>query len=96
VARIDDLLTAALKTLPPKPPDTVTQQAKKRYSEQMSAAVALALGEELRERGMREARPAGPGEVGASGVSRRGESHPPPRSGPDVTVSRHPAPTVRP
>jgi len=29
-------------------------------------------------------------------VSRRGESHPPPLSGPDVTVSRHPAPTVRP
>jgi hypothetical protein len=31
-----------------------------------------------------------------SRVSRRGESHPPPLSGPDVTVSRHPAPTVRP
>ena len=29
-------------------------------------------------------------------VSRRGESHPPPLSGPDVTISRHPAPTVRP
>ena len=29
-------------------------------------------------------------------VSRRGESHPPPLSGPDVTVSRHPAPTVQP
>jgi hypothetical protein len=29
-------------------------------------------------------------------VSRRGESHPPPLSGPDVTVSRHPAPTARP
>jgi len=28
-------------------------------------------------------------------VSRRGESHPPPLSGPDVTISRHPAPTVR-
>src|SRR5215469_15063148 len=28
-------------------------------------------------------------------ASRRGESHPPPLSGPDVTVSRHPAPTVR-
>ena len=32
----------------------------------------------------------------AAGVSRRGESHPPPLSGPDVTISRHPAPTVRP
>ena len=29
-------------------------------------------------------------------ASRRGESHPPPLSGPDVTVSRHPAPTGRP
>lgn len=29
-------------------------------------------------------------------VSGRGESHPPALSGPDVTVSRHPAPTVRP
>ena len=29
-------------------------------------------------------------------VSRRGESHPPPLSGPDVTISRHPAPAVRP
>jgi hypothetical protein len=29
-------------------------------------------------------------------VSRRGDSHPPPLSGPDVTISRHPAPTVRP
>jgi hypothetical protein len=28
-------------------------------------------------------------------ASRRGESHPPPLSGPDVTVARHPAPTVR-
>ena len=31
-----------------------------------------------------------------SRVSRREESHLPPLSGPDVTVSRHPAPTVRP
>jgi hypothetical protein len=29
-------------------------------------------------------------------VSRRGDSHPPPLSGPDVTVSYHPAPTGRP
>jgi hypothetical protein len=29
-------------------------------------------------------------------VSRRGESHPPPLAGPDMTISRHPAPTVRP
>ena len=71
MARIDDLLTAALKTLPSKPPDTESQPAKKRYSELMSAAIANALGEELRERGMREARQAGPGEVGPSGAERR-------------------------
>ena len=69
--RIDDLLTAALKTLPPKPPDTAAQPAKRRYSELMSAAIALAFGEELRARGMPEARPSGPGEVGGSGAERR-------------------------
>jgi hypothetical protein len=37
-----------------------------------------------------------PGDRTGGRVSRRGESHPPPLSGPDVTVSRHPAPTVRP
>lgn len=71
VARIDTLLEAALKSLPPKPPDSVTPAEKKRYSEMMSAAVALALGEELRERGMREARPSGPGQAGPSGAERR-------------------------
>ena len=71
VARIDNLLTAALKALPPKPPDTATLQAKRRYSEAMSAKVAIALAEELRRRGMREARPSGPGEVGGSGAERR-------------------------
>jgi hypothetical protein len=38
----------------------------------MSAAIARAIGEELRQRGMREARPAGPGQlVGGSGAERR-------------------------
>ena len=38
----------------------------------MSAAIALAFGEELRDRGMPEARPSGQGEVGAaSGAERR-------------------------
>lgn len=71
MSHVDDLLLAALRGLPPKPPDTVRPAAKKRYSEQMSAAVALALAEELRQRGMAEARPAPPGEVGASGAERR-------------------------
>ena len=71
MARIDDLLTAALKTLPSKPPDTESQQAKKRYSELMSAAIANALGRSFASAGCAEARPAGPGEVGASGAERR-------------------------
>lgn len=70
-SRVDDLLHAALRALPPKPADTVAAATKKRYSEQMSAAIALALAEELRERGMPEARPAPPGEVGGSGAERR-------------------------
>lgn len=71
VARIDDLLLAALKNLPPKPQDSAVQSEKRRYSELMSAAIALAFGEELRLRGMAGARPAGPGEVGPSGAERR-------------------------
>jgi hypothetical protein len=71
VARIDDSLLAALQLLPPKPPDNAGRAAKRLYSEQMSAAVALALGDELRYRGMREARPTGPGELGPTGAERR-------------------------
>lgn len=71
MARVDDLVLAALKTLPPKPPDSAGREDKKRYSELMSAALAEALADELRHRGMREARPSGPGEVGGSGAERR-------------------------
>jgi len=71
VARIDDLLEAALKTLPPKLPDTATREVKRGYSEVMSAKVAVALAEELRHRGMKEARRSGPGDVGTSGAERR-------------------------
>jgi hypothetical protein len=71
VARIDDLLCTALKSLPGKPPDTATREAKRAYSEAMSAKVALAMADELRHRGMREARPSGPGDVGTSGAERR-------------------------
>jgi hypothetical protein len=71
VARIDDLLRTALKSLPTKPPDSSTREAKRAYSEAMSAKVAVALGDELRHRGMREARPSGPGDAGTSGAERR-------------------------
>lgn len=64
-------LEEALRSLPPKPSDSSTQQIKKAYSEAMSAAVAMALGAELRRRGCREARPAEPGELDASGAERR-------------------------
>lgn len=71
MAKIDDLLLAALRSLPPKPPDVAKATEKKRYSEQLSAAVALAVARELRDRGLKEARPAGPGEIDASGAERR-------------------------
>jgi hypothetical protein len=71
VARIDDLLEAALKGLPAKPDDTANRETKKAYSETMSACVALAFADELRHRGMKEARPSGPGDVGTSGAERR-------------------------
>lgn len=71
MARVDDLLVAALKNLPSKPDDSQPQAAKRRYSELMSAAIAHALGEELRQRGMTEARPSARGDVGPSGSERR-------------------------
>lgn len=71
MSRIDDLLAAALKTLPSKPADDATRADKKAYSEAMSACIAVALGDELRSRGMKEARPAGPGDVSLSGAERR-------------------------
>jgi len=71
VARIDDLLDAALKALPAKPADDAPASIKKRYSEQVSNAVAPAFAEELRLRGLSSARPAPPGVVGLSGAERR-------------------------
>ena len=72
MTRSDDLLVAALKRLPEKPPDGPGHQRdKKRYSELMSEFVAAALAEELRQRGLREARPGGDGEVGRGGAERR-------------------------
>lgn len=70
-SRIERSLIAAIKSCGPKPSDTSIQADKKNYNERISAAVALALGEELRLRGMEEARPSGPGTVGASGAERR-------------------------
>ena len=72
MTRSNDLLLAALKRLPEKPPDGPGHRPeKKRYSELMSEFVAAALAEELRQRGLREARPGGDGEVGRKGAERR-------------------------
>lgn len=70
-SRIENAMEAALKGCGLKPPDTATQAEKKNYNEKVSAAVALALAEELRQRGMAEARPSGAGVVGLSGAERR-------------------------
>lgn len=71
MARIDDVLSAALRTLPEKPADDAKQDAKKRYSELVSQHVALAIAEELRHRGLKEARPGSPSDAGDSGAERR-------------------------
>lgn len=71
MARIDDILTAGLKTLPTKPPDAGAPSVKKNYSEKVSNIAAQAFAEELRHRGMSGARPAPPGVVGLSGAERR-------------------------
>ena len=71
MARVDDLLRAGLMSLAPKPPDTASQAQKRMYSQNMSAVIALALAEEMRERGLTDCRPAGPGQLTGSGAERR-------------------------
>ncbi|MBM2575582.1 hypothetical protein JQC91_04625 [Jannaschia sp. Os4] len=71
VARIDDLLDQALRSVGDKPDDTAQASIKKRYSERISEAVAAAIAEELRQRGLAGARPAPPGVIGDSGAERR-------------------------
>lgn len=68
---IDHLIDEALKALPEKPANDASRTAKRRYSELMSIALAVAIAEELRQRGLREALPALPGEMGTSGAERR-------------------------
>ena len=71
MAGVDDLLTKALRQLPVKPDAGANQAAKKRYSELVSERVAIALATELRERGLKEARPAEQGQSERSGAERR-------------------------
>lgn len=71
MARIDDYIDAALKSLPPKPSDDDKQAPKRQYSQDMSNVVAGAVAQELRDRGCDGTRPSPPGEVGTSGAERR-------------------------
>jgi hypothetical protein len=71
---VDDLLTAALKRLPPKPSDEASRELKKAYSEAVSAVVAGALAEGLRRLNLRETMPVAVApeepEAGSRGKSR--------------------------
>lgn len=71
MARIDDLLEAALRSAGDKPADNASAPTKKAYSEKISNVSALAIAEELRLRGLNDARPAPPGELDMSGAERR-------------------------
>lgn len=69
--RINGLIQSALQGLPKKPNDAASQSEKKRYSERISEAIALAIAEELRHRGLEDVRPAAVGQLGGSGAERR-------------------------
>jgi hypothetical protein len=71
MARVDNLVLAGIKALGAKPPDTAPAPTKKNYSEDVSDLIAVAFAEELRQRGLDDARPAGPGVLGGSGAERR-------------------------
>lgn len=72
MARIDDLVEQALRSLGNKPPDTAKRTEKQYFSQRLSEALAQAFAEELRSRGLEGTRPAPPGEIdAASGTERR-------------------------
>lgn len=68
---IDNFLTVALGMLPTRPADNASQAEKKNYSQALSEKIALAFAAEFRRRGLKETRPAPPGEVAGSGAERR-------------------------
>src|SRR5690349_24840825 len=71
MARVDDLVHEGLMSLKSKPLDAASQGEKKRYSELVSQVVAVALAQELRDRGLSQARPSPAGEMDKSGAERR-------------------------
>lgn len=60
-----------MRLVPPKPADDSSRRDKKRYSEQISRALAQAIAAELRARGMKETRPGNPGDLSGSGAGPR-------------------------
>lgn len=71
LSKLKKKLEAAFCALGDKPLDSAASTAKKRYSELVSNAAALVVASEFRARGLKEARPALPGEVDSSGAERR-------------------------
>ena len=71
MARIDDLIREAIRSLPEKPPDTASRSKKQSFSQKLSEALAQAFAQELRNRGLKGTRPAPPGELDKSGAERR-------------------------
>ncbi|MFD6198070.1 hypothetical protein ACFWE3_15380 [Mycobacteriaceae bacterium NPDC060252] len=71
MARIDDLLIQAVKAAGPKPDDSEPQGKKGPWSSKISNTFALAIAQELRERGMDGTRPGPSGESGVSGAEYR-------------------------
>lgn len=71
VPTINELLVAAIRSAGTKPSDSVSAPTKKNFNEEVSRVVALAVAEELRNRGMTGARPGGVGVHGGSGAERR-------------------------
>lgn len=68
---VDLRIQQALRGLPVKPADSASQSAKKKYSEDMSAALALAFAAELRDRGLTGTRPESSANRATSGAERR-------------------------
>jgi len=71
MSKVDRLLSDILDAMPEKPSEDAEQADKKRYSEQLSARLAIAFAQHLRDSGLEDARPAPPGIVGVSGAERR-------------------------
>lgn len=69
--RVDTLLLAGLKGLYDKPALNSSQATKRKYSQDMSGVIAVALAEEFRLRGLPGTKPAGLGETRGTGAERR-------------------------